>query len=65
MRVVDQISLALREQDSASQEVGRTVERIAHMSEENSQAVGEATSAAQDLQRLAADLRKQVAQFTL
>lgn len=64
-RVVDQISLALREQDSASQEVGRTVERIAHMSEENSQAVGEATSAAQDLQRLAADLRKQVAQFNL
>ncbi|MEX2334201.1 MAG: methyl-accepting chemotaxis protein [Pseudohongiella sp.] len=63
--VVNQISSALREQDNASQDVARNVERIAHMSEENDQAVSETTRAAVELQKLAQELRAQVSQFSL
>lgn len=61
--VVDQISLALREQTAASQDVARNVERIAQMSMQNSEAVADTSRTAQDLQKLALTLEKQVASF--
>nr|WP_192982246.1 methyl-accepting chemotaxis protein [Pseudomonas sp. EggHat1] len=61
--VVDQISLALREQTVASQDVARNVERIAQMSMENSEAVADTSRTAQGLQQLALTLEKQVASF--
>lgn len=61
--VVDQISLALREQTVASQDVARNVERIAQMSMENSEAVAETSRTAQGLQQLAVSLEKHVASF--
>ncbi|MCK9818263.1 MAG: methyl-accepting chemotaxis protein [Candidatus Pseudomonas colombiensis] len=65
VRVVDQISLALREQTAASQDVARNVERIAQMSQQNSQAVEETTETARALQQLAQNLEKQVNVFRL
>ncbi|MBU1329580.1 MAG: methyl-accepting chemotaxis protein [Gammaproteobacteria bacterium] len=63
--VVDQISLALREQSEASQDVARNVERIAQMSQQNSEAVADTSQTAQNLQQLAVALEKQVASFRL
>ncbi|MBJ9975227.1 methyl-accepting chemotaxis protein [Pseudomonas sp. S75] len=63
--VVDQISLALREQTAASQDVARNVERIAQMSQQNSQAVEQTSATAGALQRLAQDLERQVNVFVL
>ncbi len=63
--VVDQISLALREQTVASQDVARNVERIAQMSQQNSEAVADTSRTAQALQQLALSLEKQVASFRL
>ncbi|WP_267269800.1 methyl-accepting chemotaxis protein [Pseudomonas protegens] len=65
VRVVDQISLALREQTAASQDVARNVERIAQMSQQNSQAVEETTETARSLQQLAQNLEQQVNVFHL
>ncbi|AIR91074.1 methyl-accepting chemotaxis protein [Pseudomonas cremoricolorata] len=65
VRVVDQISLALREQTAASQDVARNVERIAQMSQQNSQAVEQTSDTAGDLQRLAQGLERQVNVFVL
>ncbi|EZH76769.1 chemotaxis protein [Ectopseudomonas composti] len=61
--VVDQISMALREQTVASQDVARNVERIAQMSMENSEAVSDTSRTAHDLQQLAVSLDKNVAFF--
>ncbi|WP_296218763.1 methyl-accepting chemotaxis protein [Pseudomonas sp. UBA2684] len=63
--VVDQISIALREQTEASQDVARNVERIAQMSQQNSQAVEETSLTAHSLNQLAKGLEQQVAQFRL
>lgn len=65
VRMVDQISLALREQTAASQDVARNVERIAQMSQQNSQAVEQTTETATTLQQLAQGLHKQVNVFQL
>lgn len=65
VRVVDQISLALREQTAASQDVARNVERIAQMSQHNSQAVEQTSETAGALQRLAQGLERQVNVFVL
>ncbi|WP_342651131.1 methyl-accepting chemotaxis protein [Pseudomonas sp. REB1044] len=65
VRVVDQISLALREQTAASQDVARNVERIAQMSQHNSQAVEQTSETAGALQRLAQGLEQQVNVFVL
>ena len=65
VRVVDQISLALREQTAASQDVARNVERIAQMSQHNSQAVEQTSETAGALQRLAQRLEQQVNVFVL
>ncbi|MFZ3154209.1 MAG: methyl-accepting chemotaxis protein [Pseudomonas sp.] len=63
--VVDQISIALREQTEASQDVARNVERIALMSQQNSQAVEETSLTAHSLNHLAKNLEQQVGQFHL
>ena len=63
--VVEQISLALREQTVASQDVARNVERIAQMSQQNSEAVADTSRTALALQQLALSLEKQVASFRL
>ncbi len=63
--VVDQISLALREQTVASQDVARNVERIAQMSMQNSEAVADTARTARDLQQLALSLERQVDYFKL
>ncbi|QMV61835.1 methyl-accepting chemotaxis protein [Pseudomonas berkeleyensis] len=63
--VVDQISLALREQTVASQDVARNVERIAQMSMQNSEAVADTARTARDLQQLALSLERQVDHFKL
>jgi len=65
VKVVDQISIALREQSSASEDVARHVEHIAQMSAQNSQAVRETSNTTLSLKSLAQDLEKQVAQFRL
>ncbi|MFS2160180.1 methyl-accepting chemotaxis protein [Pseudomonas sp. Pseusp122] len=65
VRVVDQISLALREQSAASQDVARNVERIAQMSQQNSQAIEQTSETARSLQQLAQNLEQQVGVFVL
>ncbi|WP_312934063.1 methyl-accepting chemotaxis protein [Pseudomonas sp.] len=65
VRVVDQISLALREQTAASQDVARNVERIAQMSQQNSQAVEQTSHTAGELQQLAQGLERQVNVFVV
>ncbi|WP_288406850.1 methyl-accepting chemotaxis protein, partial [uncultured Pseudomonas sp.] len=56
VRVVNQISLALREQTAASHDVARTVERLAQMAQQNSEAIGETVQTAVSLDALANDL---------
>jgi methyl-accepting chemotaxis protein len=63
--VVDQISLSLREQSAASQDVARNVERIAQMAQTNSHSSQNASRNAVDIQHLAQALDRQVAQFRL
>jgi methyl-accepting chemotaxis protein len=63
--VVDQISMALNEQTAASQDVARSVERIAQMARTSSEGIGGAASNAANIENLAHALDKQVAQFTL
>ncbi|WP_372238872.1 methyl-accepting chemotaxis protein [Pseudomonas sp. LTJR-52] len=63
--VVDQISIALREQSAASHDVARSVERIAQMAETNSYSIEGASRNASNIQHLAQSLDKQVAQFRL
>ena len=63
--MVDQISMALREQSAASQDVARNVERIAQMAETNSHSIEGASRNASSIQHLAQSLDKQVAQFRL
>jgi methyl-accepting chemotaxis protein len=63
--VVDQISVALNEQTAASQDVARSVERIAQMAQESSERIRGASQSAANIEQLAHALDKQVAQFTL
>ncbi|MBB2896848.1 methyl-accepting chemotaxis protein [Pseudomonas sp. AS2.8] len=63
VRVVNQISLALREQTAASHDVARTVERLAQMAQQNSEAIGETVQTAASLDALANDLNRQISQF--
>nr|WP_273862614.1 methyl-accepting chemotaxis protein [Pseudomonas sp. LA5] len=63
VRVVNQISLALREQTAASHDVARTVERLAQMAQQNSEAIGETVQTAVSLDALANDLNRQISQF--
>ncbi|WP_051710268.1 methyl-accepting chemotaxis protein [Andreprevotia chitinilytica] len=63
--VVNDISLALREQSSASQDIARNVERIVHMVGATSTAAEEGTAAARRLEGVAQELRTSVAHFRL
>jgi methyl-accepting chemotaxis protein len=63
--VVDQISMALNEQTAASQDVARSVERIAQMAQASSESITGASQSAVNIERLAQDLDRQVAQFKL
>ena len=60
---VSDISLALREQSQASNEISRNVERITQMSEANSVAVQGTAQTARELERLAAELQQEVNRF--
>ena len=64
-QVIDEVSLALREQATASQELANQVEKIVQMVEENSAAVGHVATAAHDLNSMADALVRSVAQFRL
>lgn len=65
VRVVSDISLAIREQSMASNEISRDVEAIAQMSEENSAAIQETAKTAQYLETLAMNLQGAVRSFSV
>jgi methyl-accepting chemotaxis protein len=65
VRSVTDISLALREQGAASNDIARNVEQIAQLAEENNAAVAEAAGTAGELERLAGGLRDEVSHFRL
>jgi methyl-accepting chemotaxis protein len=60
---VDEISTALREQSTASNEISRNVERTAQLTEENGAAVNEVSRSAEHLDRLAQTLKEAVSYF--
>ncbi|HEX6735421.1 MAG TPA: methyl-accepting chemotaxis protein [Azonexus sp.] len=60
---VREISDALREQAAASSDIARNVETIAQMAEENSAAVGENHATAEQLQKFADALQREVSRF--
>lgn len=63
LNAVHEISSALTKQRAANSEISTNVERIAHMTEENSAAVGQVFQAAQNLEQLASALRASVENF--
>jgi methyl-accepting chemotaxis protein len=65
LAAVDEISTALQEQATASNQISQGVERIAQMTEENSAAVNEVSRAAGELQKLATTLKGNVGRFKL
>ncbi|MDX9707276.1 MAG: methyl-accepting chemotaxis protein [Azospira sp.] len=62
---VTDISSALREQSTVSNDIAGNVESIAQMSEENSAAVHSAADTARRLEQLAAETRQAVARFRI
>jgi len=60
---VNQIADAVREQQTASADIARNIERIAAMTEENTAAAAQTSSAAQTLATLAEGLKTGVARF--
>ncbi|MDT3736036.1 MAG: methyl-accepting chemotaxis protein [Denitratisoma sp.] len=60
---VSDISLALREQSSASAEIAANVERIAQMAEENNAAVAASTATARRMEQLAAVLQGDIRRY--
>jgi len=65
INVVNDISAALVEQSSASNDIASHVEKVAQMSEENSAAAGETASAANHLEQLAGTMRSTVSKFRI
>jgi methyl-accepting chemotaxis protein len=65
LTMVNEISVALREQSVASQEIAKNVEHIAHMSESNSAAVDSVAKTAKTLKSMAEELQRDVASFKL
>ncbi|GAO37175.1 hypothetical protein SCT_2593 [Sulfuricella sp. T08] len=63
--VVNDISSALAEQSSASNDIAAQVEKVAQMTEENSAAAAETASAANNLQDLANTMRAAVNRFKI
>ena len=62
---VNDISSALAEQSSASNDISAHIEKVAQMSEENSAAANEAASAASHLEHLADTMRAVVGRFRI
>ncbi|MBA1245156.1 methyl-accepting chemotaxis protein [Pseudomonas japonica] len=62
---VDQISVALQQQSAASQDVARNVERIAQMAQQANHGIAGASRSAEEIERLAQALERQVRQFSL
>lgn len=60
---VADISQALREQNSAGQDIARNIERVAEMAEQSHVAATESARHAGDLARLAEQLEKTVGRF--
>lgn len=65
LSVIEQISLSLNEQNSASQEVAGHIERIAGMSAQNSEATQHSSKVAHELKVLSSGLTQAVSRFTL
>ncbi len=65
LEAVDQISSALREQNSATLQISQNVSHIAGMAEENDIAVKQVSEAALELEALASTLERELGQFTL
>lgn len=65
LKVVDQISFALREQTAASQDVARNVERSAQMAEQNNVSIQELLKTSGGLKNLATSLQLEVSKFQL
>lgn len=63
--MVEEITVAIREQGMATNNIAAQVERIAQMSEESSAAAEESARAARDLDRVATEMHKIVAAYTL
>ena len=63
MQRIHDISSAANEQTTASTDIAKNVERIAQMTEETSAAIGQASSAATQLETLATKLHGEIAQF--
>ena len=61
--VASGITLALREQASASQLIARQIENIAHSSEGSTQALRQSAQAVQAMEQLAGTMRESVARF--
>lgn len=62
---VDKITSTLSEQNSASEEIAERIEQVAHMSEENHQAITEVMQTAALLEQLAAQTQGAVRRFQL
>lgn len=63
--MVNEISVALREQSIASTEMAKNVEHIAQMSESNSVSVDSVAQTASALEKMAAELQNDVSRFRL
>ena len=63
--MVEEITAAIREQGTATNNIATQVERIAQMSEESSAAAANSAQAAQDLDRLAAEMQRVVSAYRL
>lgn len=65
MEVINNISVALKEQSAASNDIAQKVEQIAHMTEENDVAVQSNDSAVMALKELAMNLESSVSHYKL
>lgn len=63
--MVEEITSAIREQATATNNIAMQVERIAQMSEESSAAAGSSAETAQDLDRLATEMQRIVSAYKL
>ena len=63
--MVEEITEAIREQGSATNNIATQVERIAQMSEESSAAASNSAQTARDLDRLTTDMQRIVGTYRL
>ena len=65
LAAIDGISTSLREQSQANNEIARSVENIAQMSEQNYASICDVVSSADQLQMLSETLRQSAARFQI